>query len=216
MAGSLLDLAAPQTRLPSELILDSGVVIHWLTAVGWHAAPVPPSPLQLGARRLVGRLVRTRSTGLVTPTGLSEVFHFVLKTGFHALLSDHQPELVARYPRVRRHEWYHLFKTRSDLMTLIEADLDRIRRLMVGNRLLVLQPADLGGIPSGRTLDDELVRTMGRYQFDSNDAAILIEARRAGVAAVASSDADFRRARLDFDVYTWLDPERTDAGRASA
>lgn len=72
------------------------------------------------------------------------------------------------------------------------------------NNLVLLQPADLGDIPSGRTLDDELVRTMERYELDSNDAAILLEAQRAGITAVASSDPDFRRAQIDFDVYTWL------------
>ncbi len=203
MAGGLFDLASPETRPPMELVLDSNVVIHWLTVVGWRGAPVPPSPVQLGALRLVGQLVRTRGTGLVTPTSLNEVFHFVLKTGFRAALPDHQADLVARYPRVRHHEWYHLFKTRSDLVTEIEADLHRIRRLMLGNRLLVLQPADLDDIPSGRALDDELVRTMARYELDSNDASILIEASRAGITAIASSDPDFRRARLDFDVSTW-------------
>lgn len=203
MAGGLFDLAAPDTRLPSELVLDRGVIVHWLTVVAWRGAPVPPSPLQLGATRLIDHVIRAKGTGLVTPTSLNEVFHFVLKTGFHAARPNHQPDLVARYPRVRRHEWYHLFKTRSDLITLIEAGLDRIRRLMVGSRLIVLQPAELGDIPSGRALDDELVRTMVRYRFDSNDAAILIEARRAGVSAIASSDTDFWRAQLDVDVYTW-------------
>ncbi len=204
MAGGLFDLASPDTQLPSELVLDSGVIIHWLTAVGWRVAPIPPSPLQLGAVRLVGQIVRSKGSGLVTPTSLNEVFHFVLKTGFHAALPDYQQDLVARYPKVRRHEWYHLFKARSDFVTLIEADLNRIRRLMLGNRLLVLQPDDLGPIPSSRALDDELARTMARYQFASSDAAILIEARRAGVSAIASSDADFRRAQFDFDVDTWL------------
>lgn len=204
MPGGLFDLTSPDIRLPSELVLDSGVVIHWLTAVGWRGAPIPPSPLQVGAVRLIDHLVQAEATGLVTPTALTEVFHFVLKTGFHAALPSYREDLVDRYPKVRHHEWYHLFKARSDLVTLIEADLDRVRRSMLGNRLLVLQPADLGDIPSGRPLDDELARTMARYRFDSNDAAILVEARRAGIAAVASSDADFRRAQLDFEVYTWL------------
>ncbi len=59
---------------------------------------------------------------------------------------------------------------------------------MTGNRLLMLQPDDLGAIPSGRTLEDEWVRTMERYELDSSDAAILIEAQRAGVSSIATSD----------------------------
>jgi len=74
---------------------------------------------------------------------------------------------------------------------------------MLGNRIFVLQPEERGPIPSGRALDDELVQTMARYRLDSNDAAILGEVRRAGIEAIAPADRDLRRARLDFDVYTW-------------
>jgi hypothetical protein len=104
---------------------------------------------------------------------------------------------------VRRHRWEHLFKTRSDLLAEFIPGLNATRQLMIVNNLFVLQPDELGPIPSGRSLDDELVRTRARCELDSSDAAILIDAGRAGISAVASSDADFRRAHLDFDVYIW-------------
>ena len=75
---------------------------------------------------------------------------------------------------------------------------------MAVNNLLFLQPDDIGPIPSGRALDDELVRTMERYELDSSDAAILIEAARAGVFSIATADPGLHRAQLDFDVYAWL------------
>ena len=204
MPGNVRDLSTPDLALPAILVLDSSIVINWLTAVGWRVASVPTSPQQIGAARLVAHLAGSKRIGLVTPTALNEIFHFVLKTGFRAALPHHQADLIARYPRVRRHEWYHLFKARCDLIVPIVADLDQTRRLMLGNRLLVLQPEDLGPIPSGRPLEDELVRTMERYELDSSDAAILIEARRAGITDIATADPDLRRAGLDFDVYTWL------------
>lgn len=205
MAGRLVDLSVAEPELPASLVLDSSVVIDWLAAVTRPSSPdAPPTPAQERAARLVARVRDEGAVGFVTSTGLNEVFHFVLKTGYRAALPDHPADLAARYPTVRRHTWEHLFKARSDLAKQTAIDLDRVRRLMTGNRVLVLQPDDLGPIPSGRTFDDELVRTMERYELDSSDAAILVEARRAGISAVASSDADFRRTRLDFDVYTWL------------
>ena len=45
---------------------------------------------------------------------------------------------------------------------------------------------------------------MRRYRVDSGDAAILSEARRAGIVGLVSEDPDWQRARRDFDVYTWL------------
>lgn len=205
MAGSLIDLSRHDSSLPSRLVIDSSTIIDWLIlATGSAAASVPPALAQQQTARFVMRLVSQRVSGLVTPTSLAEILHFVVKSRFRAEIPNYQADLRTRYPGVRRHNWEHLFKTRSDLLAGFVPGLDQTRRLMGVNNLFVLQPDDLGPIPSGRTLDDELVRTMARYELDSNDAAILIDARRAGIAAVASSDADFRRARLDFDVYTWL------------
>lgn len=152
----------------------------------------------------MSRLVSQRVAGLVTPTSLAEILHFVVKSRFRAELPNFQDDLRTRYPDVRRYCWEHLFKTRSDLLAEFIPGLDETRHLMRVNNPFVWQPDELGPIPSGRTLDDELVRTMARYELDSNDAAILIDARRAGISAVVSSDADFRRARLDCDVYSWL------------
>lgn len=205
MAGNVHDLSRAASPLPRRLAVDSSIVIDWLlTVTRFTSQPPPPTLAQHQASRFVDRIVAERATGLVTPMSLNEVFHFVLKSRYRAELPNYRPDLIARYPNVRRHSWEHLFKARSDLIRQFAPGLDRVRHLMLGNRLLVLQPDHLGDIPSGRALDDELVRTMERYGLDSNDAAILIEARRAGVSAIASSDPDLRRARLDFDVYTWL------------
>ena len=137
-------------------------------------------------------------------TSLNEVLHYVVKTGYRIELPNHRADLIARYPNVRRHGLEHLFQARSDLLKQLVPDLHSIRQLMAANDLLCLQPDDLGPIPSGRTLDEEVVWAMERYELDSNDAAILVEAQRAGISSIVTADADLRRAWLDFDVYTWL------------
>lgn len=205
MAGSLTDLSRIDPPLPSRLVIDSSTIIDWLILETRTAiASAPPTPAQQPAARFVSRLVSQRVSGLVTPTSLAEILHFVVKSRFRAELPNFRDDLRRRYPDVRRYRWEHLFKTRSDLLAEFIPGLDETRQLMSVNNLFVLQPDELGPIPSGRTLDDELIRTMARYELDSNDAAILIDARRAGIPAIASSDGDFRRAQLDFDVYTWL------------
>lgn len=205
MAKHVYDLSEATSPLPRRLAVDSSIVIDWLlTVTRFTSHPPPPTLSQHRVSRFVNRIVAERATGLVTSTSLNEVFHFVLKSRYRAELPNYRPDLLARYPNVRRHSWEHVFKARSDLIQQFAPGLDQVRRLMLGNRLLVLQPSDLGDIPSDRTLDDELIRTMARYALDSNDAAILIEARRAGISAIASSDPDLRRARLDVGVYTWL------------
>lgn len=205
MPGSLIDLSHVDPPLPPRLVIDSSIVIDWLLfATQAAAATARSGPAQERAARFVTQLVSQRVPGLVTPTSLAEILHFVVKSRFRAELPNFQAELRRQYPDVRRPGWEHLFKYRSDLLSAFIPGLDQTRRLMSGSNIFVLQPSDLNDIPSGRSLDDELVRTMARYSLDSNDAAILIDAGRAGIAAIASSDADFRRAHLDFVVYTWL------------
>ena len=205
VAGNLIDLSLPGVRIPSRLAFDSSVVIDWLAAVTQPSPRLSPLlPAHLRAAQLIGRLGVEQAVGLVPSTSLSEVFHVVVKTGYRAALPNHRADLLARYPNVRRHGWEHLFKARPDLIKRFAADLHRVRRLMTGSRLLFLQPEDLGDLPSGRTLDDEMIRVMARYELDTSDAAILIEAQRAGVTSIVTADSDLRRAQLDFDIYTWL------------
>jgi len=50
----------------------------------------------------------------------------------------------------------------------------------------------------------ELIRLVGRYGLDTNDALILMEASRLGISAIVTMDRDMRRALPDFDIYTWV------------
>ena len=114
MPGELIDLAGIGASLPSRLVLDSSVVLDWLTAI---SRPISvPTPAQLHAVALVHRLQHERVAGLITPTGLNEVFHVVIKIGYRTELRSYQADLLAHYPRVRRHSWEHLFKARPDLI----------------------------------------------------------------------------------------------------
>jgi predicted nucleic acid-binding protein len=74
---------------------------------------------------------------------------------------------------------------------------------MADNGLLVLQPIEVSRIVSGRSLEEELLWAMGRYELDSSDAAIVIETQRAGVRSLVTADRDLWRAHLDLDIYTW-------------
>jgi predicted nucleic acid-binding protein len=69
---------------------------------------------------------------------------------------------------------------------------------------MFLQPSDLGPILSGRSHEEEMIRVMGHYSLDTGDAAILLEAQRAGVMNLATADIDLHRAQSDFDIYSWL------------
>ncbi|CAA9584338.1 MAG: hypothetical protein AVDCRST_MAG59-5264 [uncultured Thermomicrobiales bacterium] len=203
MAGSLVDLADPDASIPTRLIVDSNIVIDWLLATS-NLHPIGAlAAAQVRSASLVERIRNEGAVGLVTSTGLNDVFHFVLKTAYQSELRRARSDPAVRRSDLRRHGWLGLFKAQSRLVRQIALDLDAIRALGDGNGIVFLQPDDLDPIPSGRLLDDEVVRTMERYELDSGDAAILVESRRAGINAIATADADLHRAQLDFDGSTW-------------
>lgn len=205
MAGRLVGLSEPTIQLPGRLVVDTSILVDWLlVTTGWTVPSTVPTTGQQRAVQLVTALRAQRTVGLVTSSTSQELFHFLVKTRYRAERSTYQADLQARYPDVRRHEWRHLYKARSDLLRRFLPDLHRARRLMVRDGFLFLQPDELGAVPFGRSLEEHLLWTIGRYELDTNDAAILVEAERAGVTSIATSDADLRRAQLDFDVYTWL------------
>jgi predicted nucleic acid-binding protein len=204
MAGSLVDLTDPTASIPRRLVLDSNIVIDWLLATGnLHSLGALASNAQVRSASLVERIRNEGAVGLVTSTGLNEVFHFVLKTAYQSELRRARSDPAVRRSDLGRHGWLGLFKAQSRLVRQIALDLDTIRALVDDNGIVFLQPDDPDPIPSGRLLDDEVVRTMERYELDSGDAAILVESRRAGINAIATADADLHRAQLDFDGSTW-------------
>lgn len=203
MAGRLLDLADPATVLPDRIVIDSSITIDWLVAVTQLAAGAIPTPGQRRAVGLFDTLQTNSAVGLVTSTSFNEVFHFVVKAHFRAALPHHQSDLQRRYSNVRRHCWEHLYKARSDLLKQFAPEFERVRQLLIAGGLLFLQSGDLDDLPAGRSRDEAMLGTMTRYELDTSDASILLEAQQAGVPRLATADPDLRRAALDFDVYTW-------------
>lgn len=137
------------------------------------------------------------------PTSFTELAHIVVRARYLDELPARRA--LAQMQQIRPPSgWIELYKQDPSILGFLLPDFQRLRRLLTANRFLVLDPDDLGPSPIGRRFDDELVHTMTAYALDSSDAAILVEARRAGVADVATLDADLRRAAADFTIHTWL------------
>lgn len=208
MAGSLVDLNQPGVQVPPFSVVDSSVVIDWLEATyGMGVAATRVTPGHDRALWFFRSLESHQTRGFVTSISFNEFFHYLVRERFAATIADHLPVLAARFPSIRSpraYRWQHLLKARSELLRTFVDDVDEIRLRMIASGLTFLQPTDLGPIPSGRSLDEEMLDLMARYELDTGDAAILLEARRAGVTSIVTADADLHRAQADFDVYTWL------------
>ena len=198
MAGKVIDLTRPGVVIPDVVLLDTTVVVTGFVALGR-----PPSAVSARSRVRVAAFLATmaarRTLAFVAAASFLEVTHLILRTRFANDLPRYPNPASGRpFP-----SWTRLYKARPALVRRYAADVERLRRAIEVAGIEVLQPANLGPIASGRRFEEELIRLIRRYRLDSADAAILMEARRAGIDSVVSDDPDWRRAGRDFDVYTW-------------
>ncbi|MGH2558349.1 MAG: hypothetical protein ACRDJH_04725 [Thermomicrobiales bacterium] len=200
MAGNLLDIGQPGIVLPARIVVDSSLIVPRL-----RAAQRTLTPIAAGRARQFFRLLLAESTlGYVPPTAYSEVLHYVLKAHFRDQLAAHRADLAASQPGQRGFDWLDLYKLRPALIAQLRPDLELLLTLLHTNGPAVIQSLDMQPLASERSWEDVLAEVVLRYHLDTSDAAILLEAQRAGITSIATLDADLRRAARDFDVYTWL------------
>lgn len=198
--GRVIDLSAADVRLPARLVVDTNLIVtHLLT--GYHT-PFPEATER--ADRFFFLLQTQSVVGLVTQTIWTEVAHFALAAAFRRAVPQYREELARMLPAKRRPDWRDLYKVRPDLIVAFLPGITRLREAILLSGLTFLQVDDLRPIPSSRPFEVAIAYLMGRYWLDTSDIAILLDAQRAGVVSVATMDRDFRRAHLDFDIYTWL------------
>ncbi|MGH2559127.1 MAG: hypothetical protein ACRDJH_08685 [Thermomicrobiales bacterium] len=145
-----------------------------------------------------------RVVGMLPSVVCLEFFHLALRGLYQGALPDYRLALAADVAVKRRFAWEDLYKLRPDLIEQFLPELESLLPRFEINRLAVIRPAETSSFMLKYRFEGELLERVGRYQLNTNDAAILMEAQRAGISSIATLDADMCRAALDFDVYTWL------------
>lgn len=204
MPGSLVDLSQADSRYPSTAVLDTNVlVIHFLT----RHDPKQHARAQL-IHPMFQQITAGNVTGCVTSHTIRELLHkFIimkLEQELRTNRATHEPYLKQRWPNLSNFSWRHLIKAQSRLLRSYAADMDRLCQLMIASGVVLLQPGDITPWMDPHTMEQELVRYIKKYRLDTTDAAILIEARGAGINSIVTMDGDLKRARSDFHIYTWL------------
>lgn len=198
MPGSLFDLSDVTTTVPESMLIDSNVV-----AARFMVAYQARERANAARTASFFQHATTPSRQLVlSPTAYSEVLHTALRRRYQRELLVHRDAVLARYGR-RITSWSELYKRDSTLLRSLIPELNQLRLRMVQYGVVIVAPDELGPIPSGRPFDEELIRLIGRYGLDTNDALILMEANRLGISSVVTMDRDMQRAMPDFDIYTW-------------
>lgn len=198
MSGKVVDLSSDESSLPDEFVLDTSILI-----AQFLGAAVQDRRGQIErAARVFEPVLAGTSTAFVAFQSMIELFH-------KYIVIRYEQELGSDRERYRslvkgRLSWRSLYKIRDGLMREYCDELADIHLAIVASNVMVLQPFDLGSSMSSLTQDVQLLQLMRKFRLDSADAAILLDADRAGISGVVTTDRDFRRASKNFDIYTWL------------
>lgn len=201
--GRLTNLAGEVVALPTSVMLDTSIVAAlWLpgtSGVGSVQKQRAAAVLDvINARSSIGHVALQSSVELAHLIAVSEYKGELLRNQ-----EQHLPALRARFPHQRRFSWSDLMKV--DDQPFVRAAM-MFRTLCAAlqecNVQFLYQPGE--GTTDGRSYPDILAQEMERHGLDSADAAILLDARRAGIDAIVTFDTDLQRASRDFHIFTWL------------
>ena len=187
---AVYDLSDPSVPLPPQIVMDTSLLLA--------LRPADDNPRTSAARAFVRRMEeRIADLALVAWLPLSvvqECYHVILANGLRKAWEAMDP--VGRPPN-----WLSAYKKRPELLKRCLPELARFRELLAAIPLTPVHPEDLAASPAAEPLEARMRHFISRYHLLPQDALILAEAERLGVAAVATLDREWRRATA-FDVYT--------------
>ena len=186
---ALFDLADPATPLPSQLVLDTSLL---LACRGGD-----DNPHATAAKEFVGRLSRH----IIGYQMIAWLLIPVLQESYHIILSHSLRRSWERLsPESRRPNWLAAYKYQPDLLAAGFADMARFDEILAAIPLTPAQPDDLAALPGTHSLEERIRYFITTYYLLPQDALILAEAERLGVTAVATLDSDWHRV-TEFDIY---------------
>ena len=187
---ALFDLADPATPLPTQLVLDTSLLLACRRG--------DDNPHATAAKKLIGRLGQQiidyqMIVWLLIPV-LQECYHIILSRSLRRSW-----EKLA--PQSRRPNWLVAYKHQPALLAAGFADMASFDEILAAIPLTPAQPGDLAALPSKSSLEERTRHFITTYYLLPQDALILAEAERLGVTAIATLDSDWRRV-AEFDIYT--------------
>ena len=186
---ALFDLADPRLPLPTQLVLDSSILLA--------LRPGDDNPQARSVRQFMRRVMQSiadyQMVGwLLTPV-LQECYHIILSRSLRRAWE-------AMPPQDRPPNWLAAYKQHPSLLALGLAEIDQLDAILSDIPLTPAQPEDFTNT-AGQTLNERMLYFITTYHLLPQDALILAESERLGVTAVATLDRDWRRV-TEFDIYT--------------
>ncbi len=186
------DFADPRVALPSQLVLDSSLLLALRKG--------DDNPHAAAAYQFIERLgleIAGRKT-------IAWLLMSVLQECYHIILSWSLRRAWATMPAATRPpNWLAMYKQQPGVLANGFADLATFDEILASIPLTPVYPGLIEGERHSDAPRDRMRHFITAYHLLPQDALILSETERIGVAAVATLDGDWRRV-AEFDIYTAL------------
>jgi predicted nucleic acid-binding protein len=199
--GSLVDLSKSPHQIPTDLAVDTSVVVARFQAFF-------PTSLPHQARQTASFFGWLRHLGfrvVLPPTAYQELLHLAIRYHYESHLRARRESLAVRFG-TRQISWRDLYKLDPSILQNFEPNLAQLQEGLIANNITIAGPEEMDSTQAvfGQRYRDILIHFMVTYGLDSSDASILLEAQCLGLNAIVTMDKDLQRALPDFDIYTWL------------
>lgn len=187
---ALYDLAELSTSPPSQLVLDSSLLLA--------LRKEDDNPRAEAAHRFMewlGRQIAEEQTvAWLLTSVLQECYHIILSRSLRR--SWEALPMATRPPN-----WLAAYKQQPELLAAGFADLATFDEILASIPVTPAQPGDLSTASVLQPLEERMRHFITTYDLLPHDALILAETERLGVTAVVTLDSDWRRV-TEFDICT--------------
>lgn len=189
---ALYDIADPALQLPSQLVVDTSILLALrATDDNPNAAVARAFIRRIGEQALACEMV----AWLPMPV-LQECYHIILSSGLRRAWE-------AMKATSRPANWLQAYKRKPHLLQSYIANLEYFRRMLASIPLTPIYSAQLAASAAVEPLDQRMLHFIRAYDLLPQDALILAQAEQLDVFAIATLDRDWQRAS-QFDIYTCL------------
>jgi predicted nucleic acid-binding protein len=201
MGGRLVDLSEAPHQIPTDLAVDTSVVVARFQSFF-------PKSLPHQARQAASFFGWLRNVGIrvvLPPTAYQELLHLAIRYHYESHLRTRRENLAAQFG-TRQISWRDLYKHDPSILQNFAPNLAHLREGLIANNITIAGPEEMDSPQAvfGQRFRDMLIRFMVTYGLDSGDSSILLEAQCLGLNAIVTMDQDLHHALPDSDIYTWL------------
>lgn len=179
MPAIFQDIRNPSTQIPEFVIIDASLVLE-----------LPTSPVSRPSRGFAVSFLNRLRNDAISGTVIPLLPHLALEECMFKICQRH----FIRISQRTGIKWHEYYKQNPSSIRIIYPTLMSFYSQIIAFPMVVVEPEDLATPNPQKTISEGMIEYINDFELLPKDAAILSEADRMGVYAIATLDRDYLRA----------------------